>query len=72
MITSAIVTVAIVEVIQVCMLFAFIMADAGATDYGEKQEKYLTTKRRVLQFFIPFFWFIPMVNTIIRWWNKLK
>ena len=72
MITSAIVTVAIVEVIQVITLLATMMADVGVVEHGENAEKYLTTKRRVLQFFVPFFWVPPMLRAIIGWWNGLK
>ena len=69
---TVLITVAIVEVFQIIGLFGALMADMSSNDYGQNEEKFLTTKRRVLQFFIPFFWFIPMVNNIMRWWNKLK
>ena len=69
---EVIVTVVIVEVFQMITLLATMMTDAGVADYGENAEKYLTTKRRVLQFFVPFFWVPATLRAIVRWWNGLK
>ena len=69
---EVIVTVVIVEVIQVIILLTTMMMDTGVMDYDGNAEKYLTTKRRVLQFFIPFFWLPATLRAIVRWWNGLK
>ena len=72
MTTAIIVTIAIVEVFQIITLFAALIEDTGVMDYDGKDEKYLTTKRRVLQFFVPFFWVPATLRAIVRWWNGLK
>jgi hypothetical protein len=67
---TLLITLAIIEAIQFIVLLACIMTDAMEID--EEYEKAIQSKRDVLKFFIPFFWFIPMLNMIIKWWNKLK
>jgi hypothetical protein len=71
---TLLITLAIIEVIQFISLLSCIMTDAmGLTDFNnEKHKKFIQSKRDVLKFFIPFFWFIPMLNMILIWWNKLK
>ncbi len=70
---TLLITLAIIEVLQIISLFATIMTDAMELySYDEKYEKVIQSKRDVLKFFIPFFWFIPMLNIILTWWNKLK
>ena len=62
------ITLAIIEAFQIVCLFSAIMTDAMDLDGSN----FIESKRDVLKFFIPFFWFIPMLNMILRWWNKLK
>ncbi|MDA7514194.1 hypothetical protein N8508_00235 [bacterium] len=67
---TVLITTIIVEIFQVLMLFSILIGEAMELSRGE--EKYLNTKRRVLQFLVPYFWFIPMVLMIIKWWKNLK
>jgi hypothetical protein len=64
------ITAAIMVVLQMCMLVAILITDNDG--YTTKDNMYITTKMRVLQFFVPFFWVPKAFVAIINWWNKLK
>jgi hypothetical protein len=66
---ALIITLLIIEAFQIIALFSVLITDSEAY---EPEDKYIHSKLDFLKFFIPFFWFIPMVNMILKWWNKLK
>lgn len=69
---SIIITLVIVETIQIVVLLATII-----TDYENNSDKYrkdmraIRSKKDFLIFFIPFFWVMPMLKSIIKYWNNL-
>ena len=66
---ALIITLLIIYVFQMCALFSTLITDSS--EY-ESEDKCIQSKLDFLKFFIPFFWFIPMVNMILKWWHKLK
>jgi len=67
---TVLITTIIVEIFQVIMLFSILIGDAMDLSRGE--ERVIKSKRDVLRFLVPYFWFIPMVLMIIKWWKSLK
>jgi hypothetical protein len=66
---KVIITLAIIESIQIVSLFAILMSD---TEYLKQEDKMIQSKSDVLRFFIPFFWFMPMIRMVEKWWINLK
>ena len=65
-----IITTIIIEVLQFCAFFAIITTDV--LDTRNKKDYMIQTKMDVLKFLVPYFWFIPMIRLILKWWYSLK
>ena len=69
---SIIITLVIVETIQIIVLLATIVTDyENNSDEYRKDLRVIRSKKDFLIFFIPFFWIMPMLKSIIRYWNNL-
>jgi len=69
---SIIITLLIVETIQIIVLLATIVTDyENNSDEYKKDIRVIRSKKDFLIFFIPFFWVMPMLKSIIRYWNNL-
>lgn len=69
---SIIITLVIVETIQIIVLLATIVTDyENNSDEYKKDIRVIRSKKDFLIFFIPFFWVMPMLKSIIRYWNNL-
>ena len=69
---SIIITLVIVETIQIIVLLATIVTDyENNSDEYRKDLRVIRSKKDFLIFFIPFFWVMPMLKSIIRYWNNL-
>ncbi len=69
---SIIITLIIVETIQIIVLLATIVTDyENNSDEYKKDIRVIRSKKDFLIFFIPFFWVMPMLKSIIRYWNNL-
>lgn len=69
---SIIITLIIVETIQIIVLLATIVTDyENNSDEYRKNLRVIRSKKDFLIFFIPFFWLMPMLKSIIRYWNNL-
>ena len=66
---ALIITLLIIYAFQIIALFSVLITDSSEYDI---EDKCIQSKLDFLKFFIPFFWFIPMVNMILKWWHKLK
>lgn len=56
-----------IEITQILVLIVYIQADT----WKEEAEKVIKSKKDFLIFFIPFFWAIPVLKYIIRYWKNL-
>tara|TARA_R110002012_G_scaffold26245_1_gene85657 strand:- start:668 stop:886 length:219 start_codon:yes stop_codon:yes gene_type:complete len=69
---SIIITLVIVETIQIIVLLATIVTDyENNSDEYRKDLRVIRSKKDFLIFFIPFFWVMPMLKSIIKYWNNL-
>lgn len=69
---SIIITLVTVETIQIIVLLATIITDyENNSDKYRKDMRVIRSKKDFLIFFIPFFWVMPMLKSIIRYWNNL-
>ena len=69
---SIIITLVIVETIQIIVLLATIITDyENNSDKYRKDMRVIRSKKDFLIFFIPFFWVMPMLKSIIKYWNNL-
>lgn len=64
---AILITILIVEILQIVGLFAAVMTDATVVS----DDNLINSKKDVIKFLIPFFWFIPLVVAILTWWKKL-
>ena len=62
------ITLLVIDIIQILFFLGALISDA-VEDEGDNN--FITSKRDVLKFLIPFFWFVPMVVAILTWWKKL-
>lgn len=70
--SSIIIILIIVETIQIIVLLATIMTDYTLGDASEMRGgRIIKSKKDFLIFFIPFFWVMSMLKSIIRYWNNL-
>ena len=58
----------IIEITQMLVLVVYIEADTWII---RRSEKVIKSKKDFLIFFIPFFWVIPGLKYIIRYWKNL-
>ncbi len=63
--TFLIITLA-VEIFQLIVLLSVILTDLTMTE-----DNLIKTKKGVIQFFIPYFWLIPLLRAINKWWKSL-
>ena len=69
---SIIIILLIVETIQIIVLLAIIVTDyENNSDEYRKDLRIIRSKKDFLIFFIPFFWVMPMLKSIIRYWKNL-
>ena len=66
---SIIITLVTVETLQIIVLLATIVTDY--TFEYRKDLRVIKSKKDFLIFFIPFFWVMPMLKSIIKYWNNL-
>ena len=60
------------ETIQIIVLLATIITDyENNSDKYRKDMRVIRSKKDFLIFFIPFFWVMPMLKSIIKYWNNL-
>lgn len=69
---SIIIILIIVETFQILVLLATIITDyENNSDKYRKDMRVIKSKKDFLIFFIPFFWVMPMLKSIIKYWNNL-
>jgi len=69
---SIIITLVTVETLQIIVLLATIITDyENNSDKYRKDMRVIRSKKDFLIFFIPFFWVMPMLKSIIKYWNNL-
>ena len=72
MMNSIIIILIIVETFQILVLLATIITDyENNSDKYRKDMRVIRSKKDFLIFFIPFFWVMPMLKSIIKYWNNL-
>ena len=72
MMNSIIIILIIVETFQILVLLATIITDyENNSDKYRKDMRVIKSKKDFLIFFIPFFWVMPMLKSIIKYWNNL-
>ena len=72
MINSIIIILIIVEIFQIIVLLATMVTDyENNSDKYRKDMRVIRSKKDFLIFFIPFFWVMPMLKSIIKYWNNL-
>ena len=57
--------------IEILQILALIVHIQGDTWIIRRSEKVIKSKKDFLIFFIPFFWAIPVLKYIIRYWKNL-
>jgi hypothetical protein len=73
---NIIIILIIIELIQLASLLACIVIDNEITSKGFsndylQENKRIKTKIDFLKFFIPLFWIVPMIKSIIKYWKNL-
>ena len=72
MINSIIIILIIVEIFQIIVLLATMVTDyENNSDKYRKDMRVIRSKKDFLIFFIPFFWVMSMLKSIIKYWNNL-
>jgi len=66
------ITTLVIWGIQVLSLVSSIVTDyMMVTSKSKPEEKFIQSKKDILKFFIPYFWVMPSIRGVIRYWNSL-